>query len=61
MGSRSCVGKHLATVELYLYISQFFRYYDAELLSKTKPWRTKTQWFSFQQDLLISMKKRDHL
>ncbi|KAH7242764.1 cytochrome P450 [Fusarium tricinctum] len=60
MGSRSCVGRHLATVELYLYISQFFRYYDAELLSKTKPWHTKTQWFSFKKDLLVSIKKRRH-
>ncbi|KAM0344848.1 hypothetical protein ACHAPU_007230 [Fusarium lateritium] len=61
MGSRGCVGKHLATVELYMYISQFFRYYDAELLSQTKPWNTKTQWFSFQQDFFVAIRKRDHL
>ncbi|KAF4990110.1 hypothetical protein FDECE_14493 [Fusarium decemcellulare] len=48
MGSRSCVGKHLATVELYKYIAQFFRYFDAELANKAKPWNTKTQWFAFQ-------------
>ncbi|KAM0240146.1 hypothetical protein ACHAP5_008066 [Fusarium lateritium] len=60
MGSRSCVGKHLATVEIYKYISQFFRYYDVEPLNKEKPWTTKTQWFSFQQDFYVTLKRREH-
>ncbi|CEI61762.1 unnamed protein product [Fusarium venenatum] len=60
MGSRSCIGKHLATVELYKYITQFFRYYDAEVANMAKPWRTNTQWFSLHQDFLVTITRRHH-
>jgi cytochrome P450 len=60
MGSRSCIGKHLATVELYKYIGQFFRHFDAEVADATKPWKTKTQWFSLHQDFLVTITRRHH-
>lgn len=58
MGSRSCVGKNLALVELHKFISQFFRRFDASLANPTRPWVTKTQWFAFQRNFWIDIKRR---
>ncbi|KAL4731516.1 hypothetical protein ACLX1H_000486 [Fusarium chlamydosporum] len=60
MGSRGCIGKHLATVELYKYIAQFFRHFDAELANEIKPWNVRSQWFSFHLDFFISLRRRNH-
>ncbi|RGP77186.1 cytochrome p450 [Fusarium longipes] len=60
MGSRSCIGKNLATVELYKYIAQFFRHYDAEVSNMKKPWITKTQWFSLHLDFLVTITRREY-
>ncbi|KAH6983189.1 cytochrome P450 [Ilyonectria sp. MPI-CAGE-AT-0026] len=60
MGSRSCVGRHLATVEMYKYIAQFFRHFDAESVRPEKPWNTKSQWFAFQRQFHIKIKRRRH-
>ncbi|KAJ4117574.1 hypothetical protein NW768_010939 [Fusarium equiseti] len=60
MGSRSCIGKHLATVEMYKYIAQFFRHFDAELENERKPWTTRTQWFSFHLDFRVVGRRRKH-
>lgn len=59
MGSRSCVGKNLATVELFKFTAQFLRHFNAELLNPEKPWETKTQWFSMQSNFWIRLKTRD--
>ncbi|KAF2996528.1 hypothetical protein E8E14_000801 [Neopestalotiopsis sp. 37M] len=58
MGSRSCVGKNLATVEMYKYIAQFFRTFDAELVRPDQPCKTRSQWFSFPTDFQIKLTKR---
>jgi hypothetical protein len=59
MGSRSCVGKNLATVEIYKYIAQFFRHYDAKIVNHRRPWDTKTQWFAFQREFHVKIKRRE--
>lgn len=43
MGSRSCIGRNLALVEVHKYIAQFFRHFDAEIVNKDNPWVTKSQ------------------
>ncbi|KAJ9137166.1 cytochrome P450 [Pleurostoma richardsiae] len=58
MGSRSCVGKNLATVEMYKYVSQFFKNFDAEFIRPERPWETRTQWFAFPQDFPIKITRR---
>jgi cytochrome P450 len=60
MGSRSCIGKHLATVEMYKYIAQFFRHFDAELENEDNPWTTRTQWFSLHLDFRVAIRRRKH-
>ncbi|KAI0528457.1 cytochrome P450 [Xylaria digitata] len=58
MGSRGCVGRNLATVEMYKYIAQFFRNFDAEFVRPDRPWETKSQWFSFQRDFNVRLARR---
>lgn len=58
MGSRSCIGKHLAMVEVHKYIAQFVRSFDAELVNKEKPWNTRTQWFTFRTDFWVKISER---
>lgn len=60
MGSRSCVGKNIALVEVHKYIAQFFRHFDGEVVNKEQPWKTKSQWFSIQKDFWITLKERQH-
>lgn len=58
MGSRNCIGKNLATVEMFKFISQFFRRFDASLANTNRPWVTKTQWFSFQRNFWVHIRRR---
>ncbi|KAM0543682.1 hypothetical protein ACHAO7_009306 [Fusarium culmorum] len=60
MGSRSCIGKNLAIVELHLYIAQFFRHFDAEVAKSAKPWGIKSQWLTFHHDFVITIARREH-
>ncbi|KAI5781521.1 putative cytochrome P450 monooxygenase, partial [Geopyxis carbonaria] len=39
IGSRSCIGKHLALLQLRLVLAMFFWKYDAEYLGSLKDWR----------------------
>ncbi len=43
MGSRSCIGRNLALIEVHKYVAQFFRHFDAEIVNKDQPWVTKSQ------------------
>ncbi|KAI0120146.1 cytochrome P450 [Nemania sp. FL0031] len=58
MGSRSCVGKHLATVEMYKYTAQFFLNFEAESARPERMWNIQSQWFSIQQDFPIRISRR---
>ncbi|KAH7142828.1 cytochrome P450 [Dactylonectria estremocensis] len=55
-----CVGKNLATLEMYKYIAQFFRHFDAEVANPERPWNTKSQWFAFQWEFSINIIRRSH-
>ncbi|KAJ5481664.1 hypothetical protein N7475_000476 [Penicillium sp. IBT 31633x] len=49
-GSRSCVGKNIALVEVHKEGAQFFRHFDAEIVNKEKPSVAKSQWFAIQKE-----------
>lgn len=59
MGSRSCVGRNLAIVEVYKYIASFVLNFDAEVVNQKQPWTTKSQWFSFQRDFWVRLSLRE--
>lgn len=58
MGSRSCVGRNLALVEVYKYVATLVRHFDARIINRDRPWVTKSQWFSFQRDFWVDLELR---
>lgn len=58
IGNRSCIGRNLALVTVHKYITQFVHRYNATLLNKKEPWRTKSQWFSFQANFWVNLEQR---
>lgn len=57
-GSRTCVGKNLALVEIHKFIAQLLHQFDVELVNKDRPWVTRSQWFSYQADMFVKIKER---
>ncbi|KAM5347484.1 hypothetical protein ACJ41O_010489 [Fusarium nematophilum] len=58
-GSRTCVGKNIATVEMIKYVAQFVRQFGADLVNKEQPWELYTIWMCIQQEMWVKLKQRD--
>jgi len=58
-GSRTCVGRNLALVELHKFIAEFVHRYDASFVNRDRPFVTKSMWFSYQDDMFLDLKLRD--
>ncbi|KAL6351895.1 hypothetical protein LRP88_14707 [Fusarium phalaenopsidis] len=58
-GSRTCIGKNIATVEMNKYVAQFVGQFDADLVNKERPWKLYTIWMCIQQEMWINLKQRD--
>ena len=58
MGSRTCIGKNIALVEMNKWIAQFFRHFDAEIMNKETPFKLRTFWFAIQEEFYIRVKTR---
>ncbi|KAH7048299.1 cytochrome P450, partial [Macrophomina phaseolina] len=58
-GSRTCVGKHLALVEIHKFVAQMLHQFDVELVNKERPWVTHSMWFSYQAEMLVKVKERE--
>ncbi|KAL4924978.1 cytochrome P450 [Aspergillus undulatus] len=59
-GSRVCVGRNLATVEVYKFVSQLLLRFDVELVEPNRPWKISSFWVADIENLFIQLKKRDH-
>ncbi|KAK9774578.1 putative Cytochrome P450 [Seiridium cardinale] len=57
-GSRTCVGRNLALVEINKFVAEFCRRYDASFVNKDRPYRLVSQWFSYQADMYIHLSRR---
>lgn len=58
-GSRVCVGKNLALVEIHNFVAGFVRRYDAQFTNIHRPYVIKSQWFSYQADMFLDLKLRE--
>jgi len=61
MGPRTCIGKHIALVEMKKWIAQFFRHFDAEIVNKERPFKIRSVWFATQEEFYIRITKRQPL
>ncbi|KKY13772.1 putative cytochrome p450 [Diplodia seriata] len=57
-GSRTCVGKNLALVEIYKFTAELLHQFDVELASKERPWVLRSMWFSDQGEMFVRIKER---
>ncbi|CEL11547.1 hypothetical protein ASPCAL14648 [Aspergillus calidoustus] len=57
-GSRTYVGRNLATFEVYKFIAQLITRYNVELLNPSNPWTVRSSWFAEMDNLHIRLKRR---
>ncbi|KAH7161920.1 cytochrome P450 [Dactylonectria macrodidyma] len=57
-GSRTGIGRNLALVEIFKLIANFVRRYEAKFTNELNPFNIKSQWFSVQKDMYITLKMR---
>ena len=60
MGPRTCIGKNIALVELNKWIAQFFRHFDAEIVTPERPFKVRSFWFATQEEFYIRVMERKH-
>ncbi|PSN64182.1 cytochrome P450 [Corynespora cassiicola Philippines] len=57
-GGRVCAGRNLAMIEITKFVAEFTRRYEADYVNKEQPLRLKSQWFSYQSDMLVRLVPR---
>ncbi|KAI9694926.1 MAG: hypothetical protein M1822_000543 [Bathelium mastoideum] len=56
-GSRTCIGKNLALVEIHKTIPEVLRHYTFKM-SHDRPWKTHNSGFAMQYDVTVNVKRR---
>lgn len=57
-GSRVCLGKNLALLEVYKLIPTLFMKYDFELADPDAEWKVKNVWFTLQEGINVKIRRR---
>ncbi|KAG9250674.1 cytochrome P450 [Emericellopsis atlantica] len=57
-GTRVCLGKHLAKIELYKLAATLYSTFDLRLKSPQHEWKTFNAWFMYQTDMPMIISKR---
>lgn len=58
-GSRVCIGRNLAQLELYKIVATLIRKYEISLVDPDQPWVVTGSWFPRQKGLKCYLKKRE--
>ncbi|CVL08128.1 related to pisatin demethylase / cytochrome P450 monooxygenase [Fusarium mangiferae] len=58
-GSRVCIGRHLAQLELYKIVATLINKYEISLVDPNAPWVVTGSWFPRQKGLECRLKKRE--
>ncbi|KAK4163835.1 cytochrome P450 [Cladorrhinum sp. PSN259] len=57
-GSRSCLGKHMALMQIYKVLATMVLYYDVDLVKPEREWKVINSLFARQEGLKVCMKRR---
>lgn len=58
-GSRICIGRNFATLEIYKIVPTLIKNYEIEIADPTAEWEVTGCWFPRQKGLICNIKKRD--
>ncbi|KAF9877443.1 hypothetical protein CkaCkLH20_05143 [Colletotrichum karsti] len=58
-GSRVCIGRNLAHLEVYKIVATLVRRYSISLVDMNQPWEVTGSWFPRQKGLKCYLKKRE--
>jgi len=60
-GTRTCLGKNIALIELYKLSPQLIRNYRFEFYSQSNAqWHTRNTFFARQDGIVVRVKRREH-
>jgi cytochrome P450 len=57
-GSRICVGRNLALLEIYKVVATLVRRFEIELAYPEKEWEVTCSWFPRQKGVITNLKLR---
>lgn len=57
-GSRMCIGKNLAYMQIYKVVATLFERYDVELVDREREWTVSNSWLVTQQGLIVKLSRR---
>ena len=57
-GSRICLGRHLALVEVYKIVATLVSRYEMELDDPSREWQVRGVWFLRQKGLICKLRRR---
>jgi cytochrome P450 len=58
-GSRICIGKHIAIMQVFKVVATLVRRYHMELVEPEKEWHVVNSWFVRQTGLKVRLSRRD--
>ncbi|KAK8071849.1 hypothetical protein PG996_005197 [Apiospora saccharicola] len=58
LGSRTCIGRHVSTLEMCKLIPELVAKYDMELAMPRSEWKSKNYWFVKPEKLLVRLSPR---
>lgn len=59
-GSRVCIGRNLASMEVYKIVATLIGRYEMSLVDPTREWVVTGSWFPRQKGLVCQLKQRDN-
>lgn len=59
LGARTCMGRHIAMLEMSKLIPRLVRDFDFELEHPEQTWTTSNVWFVKPQDFEVRIRRRD--
>ena len=58
-GPRTCLGKNVTLLEVYILIPTLFQNFEMELAEPEKPWNVKNAWFVRQWGMDVLLRRRE--
>ncbi|KAH6653277.1 cytochrome P450 [Truncatella angustata] len=58
-GNRSCIGKHIAKLEIYKLIPELLKHFEIALVHPERDWTVEGFWVAKQKDMNVTLRRRN--